>query len=250
MIDLAKETALITGASRGIGAEIARAFGQHGCKVAVNYNQNKERAEEIVSTVEEVGSSAMAFQADVTNTEQVNRMVESVSSNLGQLTILVNNASSPIISKKLGKTNWNEFASCFEMTVKSALNCALAVLPPMRKQKRGKIVNIITQYVFNAPPIAMATYITAKHGLVGFSKSLAVEVAPFGIQVNMISPGLTETDLTNHIPEAVIEASAKSTLLKRNAKKSDTANAALYLVSDLSNHLTGVNLPICGGNVM
>ena len=250
MIDLANETALITGASRGIGAEIAKTFGMCGCKVAVNYLQNERAAEKTISAVEEVGGKALAFQADVREEEQVNRMVESVSTKLGQPTILINNASSPIISKKLGKTDWSEFILCFETAIKSAFNCASAISPLMRKQRRGKIINIISQYVFNVPPIAMATYITSKHALVGFSKSLAVELAPFGVQVNMISPGLTETDLTSHLSETIIQASAQSTLMKRNAQTSDTAGTALYLASDLSNHLTGVNIPVCGGNVM
>ena len=250
MIDLASETAIVTGGSRGIGAEIAKTLGSRGCRVAVNYLQNKDKAEETVLAIEKAGGKAISYQADVTDTEQTKKMIDAVSSDLGQPLILVNNASSPIISKKLSKTEWSEFISCFESSVKSTFNCVSALAPLMRKQKRGKIINIVTQYSFNAPPIAMATYITSKYALVGLSKSLAVELAPFGIQVNMISPGLTETDLTNHLPEAFIQASAQSTPLKRNAVACDTANAALYLVSDLSSHLTGVNLPVCGGNVM
>ena len=109
MIDLAHETALITGASRGIGAEIAKVFGSRGCKIAVNYLQNKEKAEEGVSAINQSGGKAAAYQADVTDADQVHRMVESIAVDLGQPVILVNNASSPIISKKLSKTEWNAF---------------------------------------------------------------------------------------------------------------------------------------------
>ena len=250
MIDLGNDVALITGASRGIGAEIAKSFGAAGCKVIVNYHQSKELAENIASSINQTRGQAFPYQADVTDAEQVKLMVEDAVSQLGTPTILVNNASSTIINKKIAKPGWAEFISCFEMAVKSAYNCSVAVTPAMRKQKRGKVINIITQYVHNAPPIAMATYITAKYALVGFSKSLAVELAPFGIHVNMISPGLTETDLTNHLPESVIQAAAQTTPLKRNTQTSDVSNAALYLASNLSDHLTGANLPVCGGNIM
>ena len=120
----------------------------------------------------------------------------------------------------------------------------------MMKRRRGKIVNIITQYSFGVKPTAMATYVTAKYALVGFSKCLAVELAPFGIQVNMVSPGFTETGLTSHIPESFKQSIAGQTPLKRNTQCADTANAVLYLVSDLSSFVTGVNLPVCGGNIM
>jgi 3-oxoacyl-[acyl-carrier protein] reductase len=250
MIKLENEVAIVTGASRGIGAEIARKLALCGCRVAVNYNKSREKAEQLVDEIKQTGGTAIAVQADVTKTDEVNKMVESVTKELGNPGILVNNASSPIIAKKIAKTDWAEFQSTFNTAVQSAFNCCSAITPMMMKNRRGKIVNIVTQYSFGVPPTAMATYVTAKYALVGFSKCLAVELAPFGIQVNMVSPGFTETDLTSHIPESFKQSIVGQTPLKRHTQCSDTANAVLYLVSDLSNFQTGINIPVCGGNIM
>ncbi|MBI4383439.1 MAG: SDR family oxidoreductase [Nitrospinae bacterium] len=250
MIHLENEIAIVTGSSRGIGADIAKSLAANGCKVAVNYRQSEDKANAVVEEIRRAGGTAVSVKADVTDKDQVNRMAETVAGQFGHPTILVNNASSSMIAKKIAKTEWGEFESCFAMAVKSAFNCCGAVTPQMMKNRRGKIVNIVTQYSMGAPPIAMATYVTAKHALVGFSKSLAVELAPFGIQVNMVSPGFTETELVGHVPESFRQSIAGQTPLKRNALASDTSNAVLYLVSGLSNFVTGINLPVCGGNVM
>lgn len=250
MINLENEIAVVTGAGRGIGADIARKFAACRCRVVVNYNQSREKAGNLVSEIQQSGGAAIAVKADVTRPDEVSAMVEIATKEFGAPTILVNNASSPMISKKIAKTPWDDFQSCFNMAIQSAFNCCGAITPAMIKSRRGKIINIITQYSFGVPPTAMATYVTAKYALVGFSKCLAVELAPFGIQVNMVSPGFTETDFTSHIPDSFKQSIAGQTPLKRNAQCADTANAALYLASDLSNFMTGVNLPVCGGNIM
>lgn len=250
MINLENEIAVITGAGRGIGADIARKLATCRCKVVVNYSQNREKAENVVQEIRRAGGTAIAVQADVTRADEVSKMTDTATKEFGSPTILVNNASSSIISKKIAKTEWNDFQSCFSMAIQSAFNCCGAMTPAMMKSRRGKVINIVTQYSFGVPPTAMATYVTAKYALVGFSKCLAVELAPFGIQVNMVSPGFTETDLTSHIPESFKQSIAGQTPLKRNTQCADTANAVLYLVSDLSNFVTGINLPVCGGNIM
>lgn len=250
MIKLENEVAVVTGAGRGIGAEIARKLAVCGCRVVVNYNKSKEKAEQLAAEIKQAGGIAIAVQADVTRPDEVGKMVETATKEFGNPSILVNNASSSIIAKKIAKTDWSEFQSTLNAAVQSTFNCCSAVTPMMMKNRRGKIVNIVTQYVFGVPPTAMATYITAKYALVGFSKCLAVELAPFGVQVNMVSPGFTETDLTSHIPESFKQSIVGQTPLKRHTQCADTANAVLYMVSDLSNFQTGINLPVCGGNIM
>lgn len=250
MINLENEVAIITGSSRGIGADIASKLAACRCRVVVNYNLNREKAEKVVAEIQQTGGTAIAIKADVTRADEVNSMVETTVKEFGNPTILINNASSSMVSKKIAKTDWNDFQSCFNMAIQSTFNCCNAITPAMMKSRRGKIVNIITQYSFGVPPTAMATYVTAKYALVGFSKCLAVELAPFGIQVNMVSPGFTETDLTSHIPDSFKQAIVGQTPLKKNAQCSDTSNAVLYLVSDLSSFITGINLPVCGGNIM
>lgn len=250
MLNLENEIAIVTGASRGIGASIAKKLAEHGCQVIVNYNQSREKAEALAAEIQQAGGEAIAFKADVTQPEQVSQMVETAVKKFGHPSILINNASSPMIHKKIAKTDWDEFLSSFEMAVRSSHICCAAVTPMMRKSKKGKIVNVITQYAQGVPPLAMATYVTAKYALIGFSKSLAVELAPFGIQVNMVSPGLTETDLVSGLPDSFKQAIAQQTPMKRNTECDDISSAVLFLVSDLSNFITGVNLPVCGGNVM
>ena len=250
MINLENEIAIVTGSGRGAGADIARKLAACRCRVIVNYNQSREKAENVVSEIQQAGGTAMAVKADVTRIDEVNKMVETTAKAFGNPTILINNASSSMISKKIAKTDWSDFQSCFNMAIQSAFNCCGAITPAMMKNRKGKIVNIITQYSFGVPPTAMATYVTAKYALVGFSKCLAVELAPFGIQVNMVSPGFTETDLTSHIPDSFKQSIAGQTPLKRNTQCADTANAVLYLVSDLASSVTGVNLPVCGGSIM
>ncbi|MFQ5717651.1 MAG: SDR family NAD(P)-dependent oxidoreductase [Nitrospinales bacterium] len=250
MFNLENEIAVISGASRGIGAGIAGKLAQHGCKVIVNYCQSREKAEALVAEIQKSGGEAIPVKADVTQREQVDRMIEIAVKEFGPPTILINNASSPMIHKKIAKTEWAEFLACFETAVKSTHNCCNAVAPLMRKARRGKIVNIVTQYAQGVPPLAMAAYVTAKYALVGFSKSLAVEMAPFGIQVNMVSPGLTDTDLVSGLPDSFKQAIAQQTPLKRITECDDISNAVTFLVSDLADYITGVNLPVCGGNIM
>jgi 3-oxoacyl-[acyl-carrier protein] reductase len=250
MIDLADETAIVTGAGRGIGAAIAGKLAAYRCKVVVNYHQSAEKAEAVVAEIRRAGGQAIAFKADVTDENQVNAMIQAAASEWGNPTLLINNASSGMIHKKATKTDWKDFQFCFETAVKSAYNCSRAVIPVMTQNRRGRIVNIITQYSFGTPPMALATYVTAKYALAGFSKSLAVELAPFGVTVNMVSPGLTETDLVKGLPDAFKQAIARQTPMKRNTEANDVANAVLFLASDLAGFITGVNLPVCGGNVM
>jgi 3-oxoacyl-[acyl-carrier protein] reductase len=249
MFDLKNEVAIVTGSSRGIGADIAKALASCGCAVAINYFKNPEKAETVVSSIKESGGKAMAFQADVSNPDSAQDLIDQTLGNLGTPTILVNNAASPMIHKKIAKTDWSDFASTFDMAVKATYNCCRSVMPHMKKNKRGKIVNVVTQYVYGVPPFGMATYVTSKYALEGFSKSLAMELAP-NVQVNMVSPGLTETDLVSGLPDSFKQSIAQQTPMKRNTELKDISNAVLFLVSPLSNYLTGTNLPVCGGNVM
>ncbi len=249
MFDLKNEVAIVTGSSRGIGAGIAKALASYGCAVAVNYLNSPEKAETVVAEIKNAGGNAKAFKADVSDPDSAQDLVDQTLGNLGIPTILINNAASPIIHKKIIKTDWSDFTSTFDMAVKATFNCCRSVMPHMKKNKRGKIVNVISQHIYGVPPFGMATYVTAKYALEGFSKCLATEVAP-NIQVNMVSPGLTETDLVSGLPDSYKENIAQQTLMKRNTELKDISNAILFLVSPFSDYLTGTNLPVCGGNVM
>ena len=244
------EIAIVTGAGRGIGADIAMTLASAGCRVIVNYRESEEQANALVAKINQSGGTALAVRADVTQFEDVQSLLSQTVEQFGAPTILVNNVGPGIVSKKIVKTDWDDFQSCFEAGVKSAFNCSKSVGALMMKNRRGSIVNIATQFTFGLPPIAMATYVTAKYALVGFSKCLAGELAPFGVNVNMVSPGLTETDMVSHMPESFKQSFAEGTPLKRNTECSDISNAVLFLLSNPSRFVTGVNLPVCGGNIM
>ncbi|MDC1122015.1 SDR family oxidoreductase [Nitrospinaceae bacterium] len=250
MIRLENEIAIVTGASRGIGADIAEMLASVGCRVVINYLQNFEKGEALISKIREAGGTALAIQADVTRHDDAQKMLDRTIEEFGVPTILVNNVGPGIISKKLIKTDWADFETCINTGVKSAFNCSKIIGPLMMKNRKGHIINISSQYSFGIPPVAMSTYVTAKYALVGLSKCLAIELAPFGVNVNIISPGMTETDLVGHLPEGYKQAISEGTPLKRNTKCSDVSNAVLFLVSSPSSFITGINLPVCGGNVM
>ena len=247
---LKEKAALVTGSSRGIGAAIALKLAENGCRVAVNYYQNDAAANETLEKMQKLGSEGILCKADVTKEEDINEMTKDVKNRLGSLDILVNNASAPVKSKFILDLDWDIIEEQIATAVKGTFLCCKAFAPEMVEKKGGRIINIATQYSLGNPPPKLGHYTTAKSGMVGLSRSLSVELAPYGITVNMVSPGLTETDFSSHIPERMKQMIAQQTPLKKNTTVEDVAISVLFLVSDAASHITGVNLPVCGGMVM
>ncbi len=250
ILDLNGHVALVTGASRGIGAAIALLLAQHGAAVAVNYRSSQSQAEQIVSKLREVGKTALAFKADVADPDQVREMVEQIRVQLGEVSILVNNASGDALPKPFVETTWKEFQQNLDVTVAGTYHIIQAILSGMLARKHGIIINIGSAYTIGTPPDKLSRYIVAKYALVGLTKALATELGPQGIRVNMVAPGLTDTSLTAHLPHRIKDLAAFQSPLRRNATTEDTARAVLFLASEMAGFINGAILPVTGGSSM
>jgi len=242
--------ALITGASRGIGAQIATTLGSKGAAVAVNYFQSSARAEQLVETIRQAGGRAMAIQADVRRSEDVRRLVDTTHRHFGRLDWLVNCAIGGLAPKPFIDMSWSDFQEHLDFQLRAVVETCQAAYPKMKAGGGGAIVNILSQVVSGQPPQQMADYVAAKYALFGLSKAMAVEWAADQIRVNMVSPGLTQTELTQHYQDRIFKTEASRTPLRRLAEPADVANTVAFLLGKEASFLTGVNVPVTGGQVM
>ena len=245
-----RTVALVTGASGGIGAEIAATLASRGAAVAVNYFQNAVRANDLVESIRKAGGEAMAIQGDVRQADDVVRMLAKVQEGLGRLDWVVNAAIGGLSNRPFMETQWSDFQEQLDYQLKAVVQMCQAAYRSMKTAGGGAIVNILSQVTADQPPSGMADYVAAKYALLGLSKALAVEWAVDQIRVNMVSPGLTETDLTQHLHDRIFKMEASRTPLKRIAQPVDIANSVAFLLSREAAFLTGVNLFVTGGQVM
>jgi 3-oxoacyl-[acyl-carrier protein] reductase len=254
-MDFAEKSVLVTGASRGIGAAIARAFAAEGASVTVNFLQNNNAANKSVAECQAAGGDAVAVKADVTDRDQAFSLVEQAVDIFGKVDVLVNNAFRPYKfdpeqRKLYWELDWSDYQSQFEGALKSAHSLAQAVLPSMLKNAEGSIINIATDLIAK-PVVPYHDYTTAKAALVGFSRNLAAELGPMGIRVNTVAPGLVyPTDASASTKESLKEAIAAQTPLRRIAGPEDVVGPVLFLASDWARFMTGQTLYVDGGLVM
>ena len=246
-LQLRDKVVLITGASRGIGETAAKLFSLYGAKVVINYFHGKEDAGRLVNEIIAHGGSAIAIQADVSDRQQVNRMIAAVCDKYRTIDILVNNAVRDFYPIPFMELIWDDFQRDIDVTVKGAFHCCQEVLPFMVERKSGKIVNMST-VVAEYPVANQAKYVVSKSGLVGLTRSLAVEFAQYNIQVNMVVPSIVATDLTKCVPKILLEGVKNDTPMKSNATPVDVAKAVIFLSSNLSMFTTGQKVMVTGGN--
>lgn len=244
------KVALVTGASRGIGAAVALALAARGLAVAVNYFRSGDRAEQLVATIQETGGQATAIRADVREQVESQRLVSAVVERFGGLDMLVNGATGPLQPRSAVELNWAAFEEHLVYQVKSVMETCQAAFPHMKARGGGSIVNVVSQVASGSPPPLMADYVAAKYALKGLSRALAIEWAADNVRVNTVSPGLVQTELTEHYPEMAFKAEAARTPLKRLARPADVAGAVAYLLGEEAAFLTGVDLAVTGGQVM
>jgi 3-oxoacyl-[acyl-carrier protein] reductase len=237
---------LVTGASRGIGETIAKMFGARGARVIVNYYRGEDDAHRVVRAIAEAGGEALPLGADVTDEDAVRQLVEEATGHFGSIDILVNNAAAHYEERPFKHLPWSEVQRDIDVIVKGAFLCAQTVLPAMVERGFGRIINMSTVAVEN-PPAGHAGYVIAKSGLLGLTRSLAVEYAGHGVCVNSVMPGFVETDLTSNISKMGRESIRQNTPMKRHASPIDVARAVLYLASEWSSYTTGQQIPITGG---
>lgn len=246
---------LVTGASRGIGAAIAKAFAAEGGLVIVNYRENEQAAATVVAACRELGGEALAVAADVTSPEAVAALAERIGQEIGRLDGLVNNAFAPYRfdpdrRSRFWETSWSAYQQQFEGAVQAAYTVSRAALPLLQRGTGASIVNIASDLVAR-PSIPYHAYTTAKAALVGFSRNLAAELGPLGIRVNCVAPGLVyPTQASEATPEEVRETLTAQTPLRRIATPEDVAGPVLFLASDWSGFVTGQTLHVDGGLVM
>jgi 3-oxoacyl-[acyl-carrier protein] reductase len=246
-LDLKDKVVLITGASRGIGETTAKLFSLHGAKVMINYFQSREDAERVKEEIIKGGGEAETFRADVTDREKVKGMVASIITQFGGIDILVNNAAQDAYSESFLELSWEDIQGAMDVIIKGAFNCCHEVLSWMVKNNGGKIINLSTVFTDNPPP-KFVKYVVAKAGLVGLTRSLAVEFAPHNIRVNMVAPSLVETDLTKHISKIYLSEMKANTPMERHATSVDVAQAIVLLASSMTPFTTGQKFMVTGGS--
>ncbi|KIL50437.1 3-ketoacyl-ACP reductase [Jeotgalibacillus alimentarius] len=242
------KTAIVTGASRGIGRSIAIELAKNGANVVVNYSGNEEKAKETAQEVESAGSKALVFKADVSNADDVQAMLKETISEFGSIDILVNNAG---ITKDnlLMRMKEDEWDQVMDINLKSVFLTTKAAARPMMKQRKGKIINVssIVGVMGNA---GQANYVASKAGVIGLTKTSAKELAARGINVNAVAPGFIETDMTGELAPDIQEAMKQMIPLDRFGKPEDIAKAVVFLASDDADYITGQTIHIDGGMVM
>lgn len=246
---LKDKTAIITGGSRGIGAATAKLFARHGARVGVNYNRSDKAARRVVEEIRNSGGEALAVRADVTDRKQVERMVETVREVFGAIDILVGNAGIKFTIAPFTDHAWDDFESKLLGEIRAAFFCAKAVMPEMIERKSGSIV-MVSSGLSRQPGMGFSSHSTAKSALNAFVRALALELGPYGIRVNTVSPGLTLTDATTWMTEERKKHAAQSTPLQRNGLPEDIAGAILMMASDETRFITGSYLPVNGGTHM
>ena len=242
------KTALITGATRGIGKQIALTLAQNGYDIAINYRTENDALKETKKQIEEKGVKCLTVQGDVSNFEDCEKIVKEIIEEYGKIDVLVNNAG---ITKDtlLMRMKKEDFEDVIDTNLVGTFNVTKNVISHMMKARSGRIINI-SSVVGVAGNAGQTNYSASKAGMIGFTKSLAKEVASRGILVNAVAPGFIETGMTDVLKDEIKEEIAKSIPLKRMGKTEDVANIVKFLVSEESSYITGQVINVDGGMLM
>jgi 3-oxoacyl-[acyl-carrier protein] reductase len=246
--DLTNRVALVTGASRGIGRAIALALAAAGARVVINYRDRSDAAEQVATEIREAGGRADVVQADVADRESVDALIKQIVALGGGLDILVNNAG---ITRDglVMRMKDDDFDAVIDTNLRGAFLCTRAALRPLLKSAHGRIINI-SSVVGLAGNAGQANYAAAKAGLLGFTRSMAREVASRQVTVNAVAPGFIDTDMTASLNEAARSAALESIPLRRYGSAAEVAAVVCFLASDAAAYITGQTIAVDGGMVM
>lgn len=239
------KVAIITGASRGIGRGVAKIFAEQGADVAFTYSSSVQAAEELAKELSALGVRAKGYQSNAADFNEAQKLVDDVLADFGNIDILINNAG---ITKDnlLMRLSENDFDSVIEINLKSVFNMTKAVQRTMLKNRKGSIINM-SSVVGVKGNAGQTNYAASKAGVIGFSKSVALELGSRNIRCNVIAPGFIETEMTAKLGEEVVKGWTDAIPLKRGGTPEDVANACVFLASDLSNYITGQVINVDGG---
>ena len=241
------KVAIVTGGGRGIGAAIARVLAAQGAQVAVNYGSSREKAEAVVADIEASGGLAYAFGADVRDREAVHSMVEAVVARFGRLDAIVNNAIAGRQHGAFAQATAEDYTTAFDFGCTAVVNTTRAAQPHMKAAGGGRIVNIVTE-LWNMAPSDWTVYMAGKGAMVGLSRSLACELGPDNITVNMVAPGWMADEKVDTDSEGS-KNFAKTLPLRRHGSADEIGNACAFFLSDLAGYITGAYLPVTGGRI-
>jgi len=247
-MNLNNKVALITGASRGIGREIALELAKNGVNIGITYVSNDEKAKEVIDEIKSYGVKAVAIKANVSVEEEVLQMMKVMEEEFDTIDILVNNAgvTKDNLIIRMKEEDWDEVMN---VNLKGTFLCTKAVSRIMMKKKYGKIINM-TSVVGVMGNAGQGNYSASKAGVIGFTKSMAKELASRGIRVNAIAPGFIQTDMTDRLKDEIKEAMLKAVPLNSLGNPRDIANLAVFLASEKSDYITGQVINVDGGMVM
>ena len=239
------KTALITGASKGIGRAIALKFAEEGAQVAFTYLSSVEQGKALEADLSSKGIKAKGYQSDASNFAQADKLIADAIADFGSLDILVNNAGITVdnLLLRMNEEAWDRVVN---VNLKSCFNTVKAVTKPMMKQKAGSIINM-TSIVGLKGNAGQANYAASKAGIIGFTKSVALELGSRGIRCNAIAPGFIETEMTDKLDEKTIQLWRDAIPLKRGGTPSDVADACVFLACEMSSYITGQVLQVDGG---
>ena len=239
------KTAIITGASRGIGRGTALLFAQHGANVAFTYLSSVEKGLALEMELAAFGVKAKGYKSDAADFKAADDLVNSVIADFGTVDILVNNAgiTRDTLLMRMSELQWDEVINA---NLKSVFNLTKAVQRPMLKQRKGSIINL-SSVVGVKGNAGQSNYAASKAGIIGFTKSVALELGSRNIRSNAVAPGFIETEMTAALDEKVVESWRNAIPLKRGGTVDDVANACLFLASDMSGYISGQVLNVCGG---
>jgi acetoacetyl-CoA reductase len=247
LADLQGAVVVVTGGSRGLGASIAQEMGSAGAKVVVNYSSSKEPAEEVAKNISESGGEAVVVQADVSEADQAQRLIDEAVENFGQIDVLVNNAGINV-DRSIRKLSVEDWDKVIQVDLNSCWYTVHAALPHMIERQYGRIINM-SSFVGEAGNFGQANYSAAKAGLLGFTKTAARELARYNITVNAICPGFIETEMVAAMPDKAKDSVLSQVPLGRFGKPEEVARAVRYLAED-GDYITGSTLDINGGIYM
>lgn len=239
---------IVTGATRGIGREIALTLAQNGANIAMNYRNLNSEVDDLINEIKSFGVDVLAIKCDVSITDEVDNFVKEVKSHYNTIDVLVNNAG---ITKDglILRMKEEDFDDVLDVNLKGTFNTTKSVSSIMVRQKYGKIINI-SSVVGIAGNAGQCNYAASKAGVIGFSKSVARELASRNINVNVVAPGYINTDMTKNLPDKVKEEIIKSIPMKKIGDPKEVANLVLFLSSNLSDYITGQVINVDGGMVM
>jgi 3-oxoacyl-[acyl-carrier protein] reductase len=239
------KTALVTGASRGIGRGIAMLFAQQGANVAFTYLSSVEKGQALEQELAAYGVKAKGYRSDAADFKAADELVNAVVADFGTVDVLVNNAgiTRDTLLMRMSEQQWDEVMNA---NLKSVFNLTKAVQRPMLKQRKGSIINM-SSVVGVKGNAGQSNYAASKAGIIGFSKSVALELGSRNIRCNAIAPGFIETEMTGALDPKVVQQWRDGIPLKRGGSAEDVANACLFLASDMSAYITGQTLNVCGG---